>query len=82
VDSQEWAWCFNYLLILVGISSVILLLSGEETIFAREAFKAEKLNDIEGLHNTGIASEHGVEGGKRRKSTSITSIHKACTTRG
>jgi len=41
VDRQGWPWCFNYLLIFFGISFAILLVSAEETGFARETFQAQ-----------------------------------------
>ncbi|OJJ06542.1 hypothetical protein ASPVEDRAFT_200554 [Aspergillus versicolor CBS 583.65] len=66
VDSQGWVWCFNYLLVFFGISSAILLLSGEETMFARDTFRAQNLDGVEGVQNTEITSEHSVNGGKKR----------------
>ncbi|KAJ4129036.1 hypothetical protein NW768_007565 [Fusarium equiseti] len=34
-DSQGWAWVFRYLLILFGASTLLVLLTAEETSFAR-----------------------------------------------
>ncbi|KAL2810168.1 major facilitator superfamily domain-containing protein [Aspergillus granulosus] len=76
VDSQGWTWCFNYLLILFGISSAILLVSGEETLFARDTFRTQNLDAVEAVQNTGIASEPDADGGKQ-SSLEITNTNPA-----
>ena len=37
-DSQGWEWCFRYLLIFFGISSLVVMFAAEESSFARKAY--------------------------------------------
>ncbi|KAF9893472.1 hypothetical protein FE257_010784 [Aspergillus nanangensis] len=43
VDKQGWPWCFNYLLIFFGVSSIILLVGAEESLFARDTFQTHNI---------------------------------------
>lgn len=54
VDRQGWEWCFNYLLILFGITSIALAFTGEESLFSREIFevRSDRGGDVIPVHET------------------------------
>ena len=35
VDSQGWEWCLKYLLIFLGLATLLLIFTGEETLYVR-----------------------------------------------
>jgi MFS family permease len=43
IESQGWLWCFRYLLIFFGMSTLLLLATAEESSFSRDAYNAVHL---------------------------------------
>jgi MFS family permease len=83
VDNQGWTWCFNYLLIFFGISSLILLVGAEETSFARESFKLQNINGVEVVRNPEIISQPDPTGDEgAQKQTTATDIMATDSTDG
>lgn len=67
VDKQGWKWCFNYLLIFFGISSFILAVGAEESLFARDSFETQNVRGVQVAPTAGIAKQSGLVGVKREK---------------
>lgn len=56
IQAQSWKWCFYYLIIFFTLSTLILILGAEETIFPRENTQLIAIDAID--RNASVESRH------------------------
>ncbi|KIW18236.1 hypothetical protein PV08_02524 [Exophiala spinifera] len=63
VEAQGWQWCFKYLLIFMGVATILLVFGAEETLYVREEEGETSPSETSAQHHqhphdNGISTDH------------------------